>query len=76
MADGPSTLEKINGDIPPHDISWTETIVGDVIERGWIRALSSEPPRYELTDSGYAMLKALDEIPQSIKEAARKSVLS
>jgi hypothetical protein len=47
-----------------------------VIERGWIKALPSEPRRYELTDRGYAMLKALDEIPQRIKDAAWKSISS
>lgn len=74
VAEAPKTLGEINAEIPPHDASWTEAIVGDVIERGWVRALSTNPPRFELTEAAVRMLQALEEIPAKVKENAWKSI--
>ncbi|MBI2485383.1 MAG: hypothetical protein HYW01_00170 [Deltaproteobacteria bacterium] len=74
VSQGPITLEDINACIPPHDVDWTESIVSDLVKRGWIQVTSSEPGRYELSTQGYQMLRALMEIPENIKDAVWRRV--
>lgn len=71
VAQGPKTVEEINADIPPHDLDWTQVIVADVVERGWIQTTaSSQSVRYELSVRGQKMLEALEAIPRALKDAA------
>ena len=74
VAQGPKTVEEINADIPPHDLDWTQVIVGDVVERGWIQTTSGQTQRYELSVRGQRMLRALKEIPPPIKDATWRRV--
>ena len=74
VAQGPKTVEEINADIPPHDLDWTQVIVGDVVERGWIQITSGQTQRYELSVRGQRMLRALEEIPPPVKDASWRRV--
>lgn len=74
VAEGPKTVEEINADIPPHDLDWTQVIVGDVVQRGWIQTTSGNAQRYELSIRGQRMLRALEEIPAGVKEAAWRRI--
>ena len=68
VAQGPKTVEEINADIPPHDLDWTQVIVGDVVERGWIQITSGQTQRYELSVRGQRMLRALEENLRSFEK--------
>lgn len=72
VAESPKTIEEINRCIPPHDLEWTKTILSGVIGHGWVQRTETRVERYELSDKGRRMLKALDEIPESAKKNAWK----
>ena len=72
VSQGPKTMEEINAESPPHDLDGTRLIVDDVSQKGWIQPTSSQLQRYELSSRGYEMLRALETIPKSVKDAAWK----
>lgn len=74
LVEGPRTLEEINAHIPPSDLEWTRLIVAGVVDQGWVERaeLGTEP--YTLTARGKAMLAALKEVPDEVKDAAWREV--
>lgn len=66
--DGPKTAATINDGIPPNDLPWTEVIINDAVQRGWIDKIEGD--RYRLGLKGKVILEALAEIPEAVKEDA------
>src|SRR6185503_4599583 len=74
VATGPKTVEEINSRIPPCDLDWTRVIIGGVVERGWIQRAQGTGARFELTERGIRILRALEQIPEETKASAWKEI--
>ncbi len=74
VAEHPRTLEELNAEIPPHDLDWTRTIAQDVVRRGWVHRVEQAGGYHEITEAGRRMLRALEEIPERVKDRAWRRV--
>ena len=73
-ARGPLTIEELNEGIPPSDLKWTQAILLDVVQAGWLRRVPGDYRRYELTMNGKRMLEVLALLPDELKENALTAV--
>jgi hypothetical protein len=73
--ESPKTIAEISGRlIPPDSLEWSTAIVQGAVSEGYLSESKRTPGSFEATTLTKVLMEALEDIPDSVKDAAGRKV--